>query len=79
MSLMVSESVSAPAVDRPDQPTQHEIAERAFLRYEARGSVWGHDVEDWLEAERELVAEYARRSLAGRYWDEQTEDQRLAG
>jgi hypothetical protein len=36
-------------------PTNDEIAERAFARYEARGGEAGRDVEDWLEAERELI------------------------
>jgi hypothetical protein len=36
------------------QPTTEDIAERAFEKYCARGYEHGHDVEDWLEAEREL-------------------------
>jgi hypothetical protein len=36
-------------------PTTEEIAERAFARYQARGGEDGRDVEDWLEAERELL------------------------
>jgi hypothetical protein len=36
------------------------IAERAFERYEARGYVNGHDLDDWLEAEQEVVAEMQR-------------------
>ena len=31
------------------------IARRAFELYESRGREDGHDVEDWLEAERELT------------------------
>ncbi len=31
-----------------------EIARRAFDLYLARGRQDGHDVEDWLQAEREL-------------------------
>ena len=30
------------------------IAARAYARYEERGREQGHDLEDWLEAEREL-------------------------
>jgi hypothetical protein len=34
--------------------TENEIARRAYERYLARGCENGHDVEDWLEAERDL-------------------------
>lgn len=37
-----------------DLPTQDEIAALAYARYIHRGSVDGHDLEDWFEAEREL-------------------------
>jgi len=32
-----------------------EIARRAYELYEARGFVDGFDVEDWLQAEQEIV------------------------
>jgi hypothetical protein len=35
-------------------PTDHEVAQRAYRLYEARGRVDGHDLEDWLLAESEL-------------------------
>ena len=35
-------------------PTNHEVAQRAYRLYEARGRVDGHDLEDWLLAEKEL-------------------------
>jgi outer membrane protein TolC len=43
---------------RPAQPltTDSEIARRAYDLYLARGREGGHDVEDWLQAERELNA-----------------------
>lgn len=41
---------------------KEDIARRAFEIYEARGCEQGHDVEDWLEAERELAEE---RGLTG--------------
>jgi hypothetical protein len=34
--------------------TSPEIARRAYDLYLARGREHGHDVEDWLQAEREL-------------------------
>lgn len=38
-------------------PTCEQIAQRAHARFVARGGEHGHDVDDWLEAERELVDE----------------------
>ena len=32
----------------------HHIAQRAYELYEQRGRQDGHDLEDWLKAEREL-------------------------
>lgn len=40
-------------------PTHDEIAQVAFGLYESRGRQDGHDVEDWLQAEQELVRHYA--------------------
>ena len=44
-------------------PTAEEIAHRAYEIYLSRGGVPGDDVEDWLQAERELTA--ARSGQAG--------------
>jgi hypothetical protein len=33
----------------------HEIAQRAYEIYLARGAEHGHDVEDWIAAEREIL------------------------
>lgn len=38
------------SVNLPD----HDIARRAFELYCARGCQHGHDIDDWLQAEREL-------------------------
>ena len=35
--------------------TEDAIAQRAYALYLARGCQEGHDVEDWLQAERELL------------------------
>ena len=40
-------------------PTHDEIAQLAFNLYESRGRQDGHDVEDWLRAEEELVQRHA--------------------
>jgi Protein of unknown function (DUF2934) len=36
-------------------PTEEEIRIRAYAIYLQRGGTHGHDFDDWLEAERELV------------------------
>jgi hypothetical protein len=38
-------------------PSPDEVAKRAYLSYVSEGSLHGHDVQDWLAAEAELVAE----------------------
>ncbi|HSK09875.1 MAG TPA: DUF2934 domain-containing protein [Vicinamibacterales bacterium] len=39
---------------REGQPDRHAIARRAFELFLQRGGKHGHDLEDWLTAEREL-------------------------
>lgn len=46
-------SLSLPENDAPRQDSDL-IALRAYQRYEQRGRENGHDLDDWLEAEREL-------------------------
>ncbi len=38
-------------------PTREEIAIRAYLLYEGRGYQGGSETEDWITAERQLLAE----------------------
>jgi hypothetical protein len=50
---------SAPTPERgsgaaESQPDHERIAQRAYEHYEARGREDGRDLDDWLEAEREL-------------------------
>jgi hypothetical protein len=40
------------------RPSRNEIARLAYHFYEARGRRDGHDVDDWLSAERELTHHY---------------------
>jgi len=40
-------------------PTHNEIAQLAYSLYESRGRQEGHQLEDWLSAEQELVRHYA--------------------
>jgi hypothetical protein len=57
------------------EPTEEQIRERAYKIYLAGGSEDGHDLSDWLTAERQLkelnihrpvVAEKARSAVAGK-------------
>jgi len=47
-------SASTTPALRSANPTDADIAKRAFELYCERGCQNGRDVEDWLEAEREL-------------------------
>lgn len=44
-------------------PSEAEIRVRAFEIYLRRGGEPGHEIEDWLQAERELRREPGRQSL----------------
>ena len=44
---------------------QEKIALRAYEKWCKRGRPHGTHVQDWLEAERELQAEYARSGTGG--------------
>jgi hypothetical protein len=57
-----SASKNAPAyVSRPGIPTHEAIARRAYEIYRGRGSDDGHDLDDWLQAEREIGVPPKRR------------------
>jgi hypothetical protein len=38
-------------------PSPDEVARRAYFSYENQGSLPGHEVQHWLAAEAELIAE----------------------
>lgn len=40
------------------RPTRDEIAHLAYRFYELRGREAGRDLEDWVEAERQLIHHY---------------------
>jgi hypothetical protein len=52
VAMPVSEST--PTISTPTATTDRDIARRAFEIFCERGCQHGHDVEDWLQAEREL-------------------------
>ena len=41
-------------------PSPDEVARRAYFAYENQGSLEGHEVQHWLAAEAELIAEHQR-------------------
>ena len=43
-----------PGVNDHSAPADEEIAQRAYELYLARGGTHGRDLEDWLEARRQL-------------------------
>ena len=53
---MTKPETAATASDLARTITENDIARRAYDLYLARGCEHGHDVEDWLQAERELNA-----------------------
>jgi len=46
--------VAMSTVKTPAGVSDSDIARRAYQLYEERGGGHGHDVDDWLQAEREL-------------------------
>ncbi len=42
-------------IDSPNRSKDQEIRIRAYKRYERRGRTDGHDLQDWLDAESEIV------------------------
>jgi hypothetical protein len=60
---------SSPTTDKPRvakyQPTQEEIALRAYHLYMERGGVSGNELEDWVEAERQLISENGKATENG--------------
>lgn len=53
------EAVDAAQV-APDDPRQQAIRQAAYAQFEARGCVYGHELEDWLKAEAEVDAQVQR-------------------
>ena len=52
---------------RNTEALQDEIARRAYELYKARGCVDGFDIEDWLQAEQDIVGSTpAGKAAAGR-------------
>jgi hypothetical protein len=55
--LLVEKHFMAKTINKPEQrPSQQEIARRAYELYEKSGREPGHEMQHWLEAERQLLA-----------------------
>ena len=55
-------SSTAAGPDRSANVIEYDIARRAYELYLARGCEDGHDVDDWLQAERDLQEERIHES-----------------
>ena len=51
-------------MNRPSESRDETIARRAYELYCARGCEDGHDVDDWLSAEREVRVEASATTAA---------------
>ena len=58
----ISSSQGEPQTAR-GAPTREEVELRAHQIYLERGGAHGQDVEDWLQAECELVEKYSKMGL----------------
>ena len=60
---------SSPTIEQPrvakNQPTQEEIALRAYHIFLERGGMPGNELEDWMEAERQLAGENGKATENG--------------
>jgi hypothetical protein len=57
IKLVIPEDQPSVAAENQRAMSKDDVAQRAYELFLARGRVDGHDVEDWLEAERQLVVE----------------------
>ena len=59
-------STLAPKSDEPPVliPTEQQIQQRAYELYERRGRTDGHDLDDWLQAERGIKGRQAKAARA---------------
>jgi len=59
MAKIIADGIVIPVGKSVESPTYDEVAERAYFIYEARGGDHGRDMDDWLQAESELLTERA--------------------
>ena len=61
----MSTHVAEPRVSQPQPSRLSRISQRAHEIYEARGGQDGRDLDDWLQAEREIDAEIEAEGTRG--------------
>jgi hypothetical protein len=59
-SKKTAKNIAAPSGTRPGGHSQEAVAWRAYEIYMARGGEHGNDLDDWLQAERELIEKQPR-------------------
>jgi hypothetical protein len=61
-----AQTTLAPKSDEPTVliPIELQIQQRAYELYEQRGRTDGHDLDDWLQAEREIKGTQANAAAA---------------
>ena len=52
-------AAAAVAQPMPDEQREVAIRQAAYALFEARGCVYGHELEDWLEAEAQVERAFA--------------------
>ena len=52
--MLSSVKAELPPSSVPNQPKETDIAARAYEKYESKGRSDGGDLDDWLQAERDL-------------------------
>ena len=59
-------SILEPKANEPTVliPTERQIQQRAYELYEQRGRTDGHDLDDWLQAERGIKGRQAKAARA---------------
>jgi hypothetical protein len=57
MRIRETEGIKPEAIQKHVRPDTEEIAARAYELYLQRGSIPGFEMQDWLQAEKELMAE----------------------
>ena len=57
IKLVIPEDQPSVTAENHRAISKGDVAQRAYKLFLAGGRVDGHDVEDWLEAERQLEAE----------------------
>ena len=63
LKLVIPESQPSVVAENHPAITKDDVAQRAYELFLARGRAEGRDIEDWLEAERQLEAESVASSM----------------